>query len=199
MDAARDNRTVQLQQQMGMTRYKLYVAVHLRTGRIQHVNDFLRATNNETTWRQYYTCAKSLQQRLHAKCATVAAKTRHSTTAPIPPIYLASDTVDAKQQFLNWDSSIKTLTDMEVFHIDKTRKNDLADSSLAELDIFADVQLLVNATCLVGTKTSSFSNLGKLLSPQHPHRCFAYYNDCGPDVVQAAVDGLPDSVCDPIS
>jgi hypothetical protein len=165
-----------------------YVAIHLRTGRGATFEDLILKTNNETTWPLYYQCARALQEGIRELCS-LHKKTGNGDV----PIYLAADTIDAKKQFLQWDPDIKTLPEMEIYHIDRTAAKMLIDAKSAELDVWSDIKLLVDATCLVMTEKSKFSRLGNWLPPQP--RCSAYYYDCGPDKVRQALAALDKGSC----
>ena len=155
-----------------------YVAVHVRTGLVKDTKDFIRSSAKASTWPQYYQCARDLQRGIQSKCSM-------KNVSDIP-IYLAADTAQVKQNFLEWDedASVKTVVDMEVFHVDRTNKAFLNDSDTAAFDIWADLKLLIDSTCLVMT-VSKFSRLADWL-PIQP-RCAVQYDDCGSEQVERAL------------
>jgi len=187
-----------------------YVAVHIRTGRGKTFTDALFPSNNESTWPLYYQCAKALQRGIQEKChsqeANFTSTTRstavnHTIPPPLVPIYVAADTVDVKKVMLEWgrneeesrlrnQSTIKTLLNLEIYHIDRSNKAKFVSQPPvdAQLDVWAEMKLLIDSTCLV-MSYSKFSRLGHWLSPQQP-RCAVLYNDCGSERVQKALEGL---------
>jgi hypothetical protein len=106
-----------------------------------------------------------------------------SVASPVP-IYLAADTASAKKQFLDWDSDVRTMEN-EVYHFDRTSSSVLKDAQQAALDVFRDLKLLMDSTCIVMSRSdgrvSKFSRLADWL-PTQP-RCSAFWNDCGPEKV----------------
>jgi hypothetical protein len=181
-----------------------YVAVHLRTGKLNHTGDFwLGQTSNESAWPLYYECAaafqRGLRERVRAACAAEGSSSASSSSSPpTVPIYLATDTVPAKRKFLEWDRDVRTKPGLEVYHFDLTRGEVLGDAEQAALDVFRELKLLVDSTCLVMTRNlgdpnnggvSKYSRMANWLATPRP-RCAAYWDDCGPDVVEGQLSRL---------
>jgi hypothetical protein len=163
-----------------------YVAVHLRTGRVATYQDALRRSNNESYWPLYYRCAKALQSGLERKCND---HVRHQgSQRPIAraPIFLASDTADAKRALLSWDQdgSIRTQVDEEIINIGHPL-GAVQNRSEAELSVFADLKLLIDSTCLVLSQSRYSSYLGRWLGSQP--RCAVHFKRCDPARVEAAL------------
>lgn len=183
---------------------KWYVAVHVRTGRIKDTNDIHIQSSTESNnkeqqanWARYLECAQSFQTGLQQLLTNTCFPDIKSTTTTITnwtvPIYLAADTTQVKTKFQEWDSTIRTMPDMEIYHLDRTPQSTLQNPQQAALDVFADLKLLMDSTCLVlssSTATtnnkdlvvvSKFSRMAQWLPPQP--RCALVWNDCGPDQV----------------
>jgi hypothetical protein len=83
--------------------------------------------------------------------------------------------------------------------LDLTRGEVLQDPEQAALDVFRELKLLVDSTCLVMTTNgigdsknaavSKFSRLANWLATPQP-RCAAYWSDCGPEVVEEQLSRL---------
>ena len=161
-----------------------YVAVHIRTGRVKNINDLIRKESDERTWKTFYQCAKAFQSGMKRICTK-----SFPAEEDIVPIFLAADTSDVKEQFLEWDTdeSIRTLSDMEIFHIDRGRVSDLKNREQAELDVFRDLKLLMDSTCLVFLQ-SKFSRMADWLPPQP--RCSALYDKCTEETVRQSLSHL---------
>jgi len=181
-----------------------YVGLHIRTGGSRETfRDPTLYGNSKEVWPIYYRCAKSLQKGIREMCSSSsnsgggggggnAQERRDDEEDKDVPIYLASDSLDVKRRLLEWDksTSVRTITDMEVFHIDKTSTSRLDDADQAELGVWSDIKLLVDSTCVVTSHMSRFSRLGKVLSPQEP-RCAINIKQCHiPAEVAAAVSNL---------
>jgi hypothetical protein len=159
------------QVQKSMSLGQTYIAIHIRTGRGKAFVDLLTEANDESTWPRYLECAHLFRDALHQ---------------PQAQLFLAADTESAKENLQAMDSSIRT-RDTEIFHIDITQSSELANEQQAYLDVFIDIQLLVDATCLVKSP-SMFSRLGDWLNPQQP-RCALLWNECTQENVQRVVAG----------
>lgn len=159
-----------------------YVAIHMRTGLVKNIKDTKR-TKREN-WPLFQKCAKAFQKSIQGMCGATS----------FAPIYLASDTLQAKKKLLSLDTdgSLKTRSEMEIYHIDRTRASTLTNKDEAMLDVFTDLKLLVDSTCLVMTP-SGYSRLAQWLPPQP--RCATYYNDCGPARVSEELAKLK-GLCD---
>lgn len=153
-----------------------YVAVHIRTGTIQGTADLELATSDETTWPEYLTCAQAFQKGLQDIC---------QQSVDTVPIFLAADTTNAKKALKALDANIRTKMEMEIYHIDRTSKLILQNAQQAALDVFRELKILMDSTCIVMTRNrqaqSKYARLALLL-PTQP-RCSAFWDDCGSKVV----------------
>lgn len=167
-----------IQSELNVTRP--YVAIHIRTGLVPNIKDAKRTKRQD--WPLFDQCARAFQAGLREMCKGSSI-----------PIYLASDSPESKKklQSLDTDASLKTLTDMEIYHIDRTIAGTLSDEGEAMLDVFSDLKLLMDSTCLVMSR-SGYSRLAQWL-PDQP-RCGAYYNDCGPERVAEELTKL-EGIC----
>jgi len=178
--------------------HEYYVAVHLRTGGSGSgtFSDPKLPGHDRSTWHTYYQCAKSLQRGIREICLDDDVD---DTTIPPPavPIYLASDTSETKKAFRKWDTddSIRTIRNMEIFHIDKSSKSKLHDADAAELSVWSDIKLLVDSTCIVTSHASRFSRMGVALSSQQP-RCAVTIEECSSnDKIKEALSHLKKRKC----
>jgi hypothetical protein len=161
--------------------HPFYLAVHIRTGQGQTWQDPARHDGVENM-EAFYQCTRRLQDAVQKRC----------TLASRPPVYVAADTVDAKEFFqthsANDDGSLKANLQMEVFHIDRSVTHKLQNVSAAYDNVWGELKVLIDATCLVMSH-SKFSTLAWELSDQQP-RCAVYFDDCDEDRVQQAVSVL---------
>jgi len=155
-----------------------YVGVHVRTGQGSTFNDPVRHGSSEDI-RRFYECAVKLQNGM---------KQRYQSTIA-PSIYIAADNNAVKKQIHTWNSDAKFVSGMEVFHIDRTRTNELENVDQAYLDVWGELKVLIDSTCLVMSR-SKFSFVASLLSPQQP-RCAIMFDECSDANVSKALDQLP--------
>jgi hypothetical protein len=156
-----------------------YVAIHFRTGQGGTWDDPVRHGTSEDLHR-FYDCAVKIQTGM---------KQRYQMTT-LPNIYIAADNNTAKEKIMSWnvDGTVKAVTDLEVFHIDRTRIKELNDFDQAYTDVWGELKVLIDATCLVMSR-SGFSNLASEISPQQP-RCAIMFNECGDANVTEALNHL---------
>lgn len=163
-----DQSANQLRQRAGMKGSNdPYVAVHIRTGQGATWEDPVRHGTTQDL-HSFYQCALKIQTGL---------KQRYQTTT-MPSIYSAADNNTAKELIQSWnqDGTVMAVTDLEVFHIDRTRVNELKDFDQAYSDVWGELKVLIDATCLVMSR-SGFSKLGSQISHQQP-RCAIMFNEC---------------------
>jgi hypothetical protein len=154
-----------------------YLAVHIRTGQGQTWKDPARHDGVQNL-EAFYQCTRRLQNAVQKRC----------TLSSRPPVYVAADTADAKVYFQTHnanDGSLKANLQMEVFHIDRSVTHKLQNVSAAYDNVWGELKVLIDATCLVMSH-SKFSTLAWELSAQQP-RCAVYFDDCDQDRIQQAV------------
>jgi hypothetical protein len=178
----------------------------------QQLQQLQQQEQHQHCFHKYSTTNSSMTTTSSSK--NINTNSYHSSTAPLPPlpdIYIASDNAAAKMQIQHWgaaaaaaaavaadhpqrqekskssNNSIKTLVDMDILHIDKTRVDDLQRNSVvlhhqtdkydrvvqqAYMNVWAELQILRDASCLV-TSRSKFSDLAVELNshyyPSHRH------------------------------
>jgi hypothetical protein len=164
--------TDQLTQWAGIT--GPYIAMHIRTGSGLSWKDPARHAAEED-WTQFAACARKLQ----AAVATIL------SDCSSLPIYLASDHPAVKETLLQEHDSIKTVRNLDVVHVDKSRKELLQNTNAAELIVFAEWRVLQEAVCLVQSH-SKFSKTAAELG----RGCVVLYDDCGDEQVEQAVTAL---------
>jgi len=166
-----------------------YVGVHIRTGQNAAFRDKLRGGSNKTAWPEFYACASRIRHGLIDLCRGHNNGDDNDDDRSDEndiPIYVASDSSTLKEAFLRFDEgrgSIRTIQDLEIYHIDRAHK--IEDKGRAELGVWADLKLLSEATCLVES-TSRFSRLANWLSYQQP-RCAVNVFDCTPTTISEAL------------
>ena len=168
-----------LRQAAGLDADQPYVGVHIRTGKGSTWDDPVRHGTNEDL-RHFYECAVKLQTGMK----------KILNAAAVPNMYIAADNGAAKEQIQSWnaDGTAKMVSNLEVFHIDRTRATELGNVDQAYWDVFGELKVLIDATCLVMSR-SKFSFIGSELSPQQP-RCAIMFNECSDANVTKVLDRL---------
>lgn len=156
--------------------YSPYIGVHVRTGLGETFEDLTLPSADEHQWSLYLACAQSLQRGWYQRCNQSA------------NLYLAADNRAVKQTLLQSDPFIKTMVDLPIYHLDRTPRERLSNATAAELDVWAELKVLMDAECLVTTPESRFSRLAAWL-PASP-RCAVAYNDCKDQQVERALQGV---------
>jgi hypothetical protein len=173
------------------------VAIHLRTGLGETFRDLVLPTAEEDVWPLYYRCAKRLQRALEVKCG-LSSDDRVS-------LYLATDATPVLQHFGAYgDPTVTFVNGTPVYHLDRTDRVRLgASAEESELQVWTDLQLLVESTCIVYTDKSKFSRLGQWLHARRPPqrrrqspRCAFTFNKCRDQDVEPVMAALdPDEAC----
>jgi hypothetical protein len=175
----------------GQTTMQPYIAVHIRTGIGSSWNDPLRHSS-ENEFELFYQCAKRMQSGIMDRQQQAASnekcqnnpKHAYQRRMPAMPIYVAADNVIAKQALMQLDATenandmdnrtIRAIEDMQIYHIDRSRQQ----GNQAENSVWAELNVLLEATCLV-TSRSGFSDLAKWLQPTpFGRRCAIRFSDC---------------------
>jgi hypothetical protein len=183
-----------------------YIALHVRTGKGASWVDPARHAGEED-WRRFYQCARTIQQGIRDMCPPTAIPSpSQQQQQSLLDIYVASDNSDAKETLQQWDAenslettnNISTTTfrvapQLEVFHIDKSRTDRMDDPAAAAMDLWAELSTLVDAVCLV-TSRSHFSELPTWLSLQQP-RCQVQFDHCSSENVTIALQALRNAGC----
>jgi hypothetical protein len=193
---------------------KPYIALHVRTGKGASWVDPVRHAGMDD-WKRFYQCARTIQQGIRDLCPPTARLSSSSSLSPqqqqeqhqsLLDIYVASDNSEAKETLQQWDAqdsrqptnNISTTTfryapDLEVFHVDRSRPDRMRDPTAAALDVWAELSTLLDAVCLV-TSRSHFSELPTWLSPQQP-RCQVRFDHCSSENVTIALQALRNAGC----
>jgi hypothetical protein len=184
-----------------------YIALHVRTGQGASWVDPVRHAGEED-WRRFYQCARTIQQGIRDLCPPTArpSPSQQQQHQSLLDIYVASDNSDAKETLQQWDAedcrqptnNISTTTfhfapQLEVFHIDRSQTDRMDDPAAAALDMWAELSTLLDAVCLV-TSRSGFSELPTWLSPQQP-RCQVRFDHCSSENVTIALQALRNAGC----
>jgi hypothetical protein len=179
------NRTDFIRHNVGMDeREKPYLAAHIRTGD-SHFGDVFSSPiharhSGEDTVSRFFNCSRQIQVRL-LKCLG-------ATTSYKPKIYVASDKPETKSKFQQQDpTSIRFMADMEIFHIDRSMRKDFKNFTLAETDVWSELQILTEATCIVYSR-SGFSELAAWVG-SFP-RCAVKFDDCAEDKIKHALANI---------
>lgn len=153
-----------------------YIGIHVRTGKGSTWDDPVRHGSLEDA-RQFHECAVKLQDGIKQRSP-------HES----PDIYIAADNNAVKKQIHSWNKNAKYVSEMEVLHIDRTRVHELENVDEASLNVYGELKVLIDATCLVMSR-SKFSYIGLMLSPQQP-RCAIMFDECSDKAVANALDQL---------
>lgn len=178
-----EDRADHLRQSAGMAKDAPYVGVHIRTGKGANWEDPIRHGSNEDI-RKFGDCAAKLQTGMKERYASSSS----SKTTTLPEIYVAADNSDAKQQLSSMNKHAKFVPDMQVLHIDRSREEEIDNVDQAYLDVWAELKILIDSTCLVMSK-SGFSYVAQELSHEQP-RCAVMFDDCSDEAVAKALSGL---------
>jgi hypothetical protein len=182
-----------------------YIALHVRTGKGASWVDPKRHAGEEDL-RRFYQCARTIQQGIRDLCPPLSplASQEHEQQQqqqPLLDVYVASDNTATKETLQQWDAedyrqqknnisnrTFRLAPHLEVFHIDRSHADRMHDPATAALDVWAELSTLLDATCLV-TSRSHFSELPTWLSPQQP-RCQVRFDHCSAENVTIALEAL---------
>ena len=104
---------------------------------------------------------------------------------------MAADSSKIKELFhtMNNSQSLRSAF-IDVYHTDKSSGSNVKyNEELAHLDVFAELLILIESTCIV-TSRSGFSDLAVHLSSQAPNRCAIPFDSCDNDSVKNAVRNI---------
>lgn len=100
------------------------------------------------------------------------------------PIYVASDSAEAKQKLYEMDDAIRT-ADVVLFHSDRSRSETEELARRGNIESWAELLLLSEANCIVAS-TSRFDEVAVAISTRGSPpigRCWAKYNQCGEEKI----------------
>jgi len=103
--------------------------------------------------------------------------------------YVASDSSEIKKQMSKKDLSIHFHKDLLIYHIDKSKSNDNQHILKGVIDAMAEVVILVDATCLVMSK-SMFSFLAYYIRGAE-NRCNVFVGLCDQSAVNRQYNTYP--------
>ena len=103
--------------------------------------------------------------------------------------YVASDSSEIKKQMSKKDLSIHFHKDLLIYHIDKSKSNDNQHILKGAIDAMAEVVILVDATCLVMSK-SMFSFLAYYIRGAE-NRCNIFVDLCDQSAVNRKYNTYP--------
>jgi len=184
-------------------RTRPYIGVHVRTGKGASWDDPVRHSG-ESDLRQFYQCARVLQQGIHEICPPLGSGKK---SLQLLNVYVASDNLQAKETLQQWDMedlrrrndtnpvtrAFHFASNLEVMHIDRSTPDRMQDPAAAELDAWAELSTLIDAVCLV-TSRSQFSNIPMWVSTHQP-RCSVRFDHCSAEDVAIALQVLKDNGC----
>jgi hypothetical protein len=177
------HRTQAIRTHVGMDEAsKPYIAVHIRTGDTHFNTKFKSSVRHagEDVVPRFYNCSRQLQNQLQ-NCL----KDNKSFT---PKIYIASDKPETKTEFEQNDpKSIRFMDDMEIFHVDRSMKSDFKDPALAETDVWSELQILTESSCIVHSR-SGFSELAAMVG-SFP-RCAIRFDECTEENILQAMANI---------
>jgi len=169
-------RVQQLQDTAQLTSNQPYIAMHVRAGgQSETFRDPVR--HGPDVHRDFLRCAQALQKGLQL-CLP---------DTKVPDIYLAADSTAVRTTIQSLDAAtVRTVTNMTVRHVEKTK----GDAGWG--DLLAELYILMNSTCLVKS-ASTFSDMADWLSPHRANnrkRCALRFDQCGPQDVQQALANI---------
>lgn len=180
----------------GQTTLQPYVAIHIRTGIGTSWEDPLRHGTSDD-YLQFYQCAKKLQQRIYERQSTTQEILKEPGPPSLMPIYVAADNNIAKEALHKLDTNatdqtIHSLTDLEVHHVERSyRRGDVLES---ELTVWAELNVLIEATCLVVSR-SGFSDIARWIQPAQGKRCSVQFNMCNEEAIERALQNIHSQTC----
>ena len=134
-----------------------YIGVHVRLGGGGAWHGFREQRYNLTALPQFLLLGHQLQQQLQQQ-----QQQQHPSHTVPPPLVIISDDAIAKEILFEFDpQSVRYIANATIVHVDRSNadRNDLEGS----LQVWADVLVLAQATCLVES-LSSFSSLARRIS-----------------------------------
>jgi hypothetical protein len=188
-----DARALELTQLANIPEGHPYVAVHIRTGDQLSFNSSSTNNNNNNDdvrhaspadLQAFSECGRKLRIGLE-RCVAVVVVVVRRRTASIE-IYVASDNSAAKQAMKLKDDHVQTVYDVAIYHNDNDDKprHNSDPSSSAHLDVWAEFKVLVDATCLVYSR-SGFSETADEIGARP--RCAVRFDQCEDEDVALAL------------
>lgn len=157
------------------------VAMHIRTGKLDTGRHRQRHADPDQ-WMQFVSCAHTLRDGLLDKQRQISCPDHMKKQNNHIELYLAADHVSVKKALLKEDSSIKTVLDLDIYHLDDLENDEMANGR-GEMAAWSELYVLRESTCLVMSH-SKYSQVAADLSPYH---CVVYFDDCGNEAVQTAL------------
>ena len=117
-----------------------------------------------------------------------------SSLPPLRDIIVITDNSTLKERLHSWDTSSVKRTSIEIFHVDQGAMggDDVSDEYKANLHVFAEIAILVDAECLVRSR-SGFSEVPQQVSISNEvtmERCGVQVDECSGEAVSGAVQSL---------
>jgi hypothetical protein len=149
-----------------------YIGIHVRLGGGGAWHGTREARYNGTAALPRFL---QLGQELQHQTKNVGATTRRHDAISDVPLVIISDDERAKQLLFKMDPrSVRYVSNATLVHVDRSKEDATHLLLRGSLQVWADVLLLAQATCLVES-LSSFSSLARRISMQEEEqqRCFA--------------------------
>ncbi|KAL3934148.1 MAG: hypothetical protein SGBAC_010070 [Bacillariaceae sp.] len=170
-----------------------YIAAHVRTGDSSFINEFWKGSGRKHVGRhprhaggdvpqQFFSCAQKLQTGM-----------KDLGRPHRPMIYIASDEEATKTRIRDLDpQSIVLAKNMTLLHVGREDQKGYESKKVAgHLDAWAEILILANSACIVGSR-SGYSDLAVALSNrQRPlARCGLKFWECNETGIKNALANL---------
>ena len=171
-------RALEMLQELRLQDNSPFIAVHARIG------GKMKRSNRVVGWidpkrhdiedvTKFFDCAEMKRQLLVEHTRDNA---KDSLTTHVAPIVLFSDSDELKSSALVSARGVRTVHSTNVFHIDRSWSVFKRSMRKGNMDTFAELYVLSQASCIVGSN-STYSGLASSITfPPHP--CFSYFDDC---------------------
>ena len=155
-----------------------YVAVHIRTGDSYFQYKGVRH-NNSNDVQAFYECGRNIRKRL---------ETCFQSQQQLG-VYLASDNPQTIREYqaLDQDNTTRRPPSLEIYHPDRDKRLNVTDRQLAHLDVWSELKILTDATCLVHSR-SGFSEAAAWIGIQP--RCAVRFDQCGEEHISKALTAV---------
>ncbi|KAL7519098.1 hypothetical protein ACHAWX_003895 [Stephanocyclus meneghinianus] len=186
------NRSQAMLQHAGVDPNRYFIGAHYRAGDQQFLGNVDWAasrlgTSNDTV-SEFYNCTKKLQYAMK-QCMQNAHlnSSNNEKNVYLPQIYFASDNDEIKNQYFLKDPSTIRIADIEIFHVDLTGPTPFNDTKQAALDVFSELKILIDSTCLVHYR-SGYSEIAAWVGSSP--RCAIRYDQCSNKDVEQALANI---------
>eukprot|EP00804_Cyclotella_cryptica_P020482 CCRYP_019807-RA/>CCRYP_019807-RA protein AED:0.19 eAED:0.19 QI:0/-1/0/1/-1/1/1/0/405 len=186
------NRSQAMLQSASIKPNRYYIGAHYRAGDQQFLGNLdwvaTRLGTSNDTVSEFYNCTKKLQHAMKQCLQNAHLNSSHKEeNIYLPQIYLASDNDEVKKQFVLKDPSTIRVADMEIMHFDLTGPTPFKDPKKAAFDVFTELKILIESTCLVHYR-SGYSEIAAWVGSSP--RCAIRFDQCSKNDVEQALANI---------